>query len=324
MTPRKLQALMLLSILAALATVGLKTAAYWLTGSVGLLSDALESIVNLVAAVTAIISLWYSSQPVDASHTYGHEKIEYFSSGLEGVLVMAAAVGMAWVAVKHLLAPHQLESLDIGMVLGAAAAGINLGVGHLLLRAGRKANSIVLEGDGQHLKTDALTSVVVIIGVGLVLLTGVQALDSLSGLLMAGYILWTGFDLVRRSFHGLMDHALPATEIAAVRSAIESRLEPGVTYHALRTRQAGARRFVDFHLLVPGVYSVKRAHDTVNRIEDSVCQAIPGTEVTIHIEPIEEPEVWNDSEVLKVEQEQLSQQTKASTPDATRSPSGRG
>jgi cation diffusion facilitator family transporter len=295
----------LLSILAAVLTLGLKTVAYWLTGSVGLLSDALESIVNLTASVTAYLALWYAARPVDADHTYGHEKIEFFSSGIEGALVVVAAVGIAWVAVAHLFAPHDLVALNVGIAVAAAAAVINFAVARVLLRVGRARNSIVLEADGQHLMSDVVASAAVIVGVTLVGLTGYLPLDPMCALLMAGYVLWTGLDLVRRSFNGLMDHALPLTEQTAVRSAIESQLEPGITYHALRTRQAGARRFVDFHLLVPGIFSVQRAHDLTERIEEAIAACLPDIEVTVHIEPIEEPRAWEDSAMLPVEREVL-------------------
>jgi cation diffusion facilitator family transporter len=294
---------MLLSILAAIVTIALKTGAWWLTGSVGLLSDAAESVVNLVAAVTAYVSLWYAAQPVDATHTYGHEKIEYFSSGLEGVLVMVAAVGIGWLAVDRFFTPQPLVWLGIGVGVALVAGLVNLVVARLLIHFGRQEESIVLEADGQHLMTDVWTSAAVITGVALVWLTHVQWLDPACALLMAGNILWTGFGLVRRSFDGLMDHALPVEEQTVVRTAIDRQLEPGITYHALRTRQAGSRKFIDFHLLVPGATSVKQAHDVVNRIEAAIGQALPGSEITIHIEPIEEPGAWNDSEMLRVEEE---------------------
>jgi cation diffusion facilitator family transporter len=183
-------------------------------------------------------------------------------------------------------------------MVALAASLINLAVAQVLLRVGRKRGSIILEADGQHLMTDVWTSFAVVAGLGLVSLTGWLILDPIVALLVAGNILWTGFGLVRRSFHGLMDHSLPVEEQAAVRSAIEARLEPGLHYHALRTRQAGARRFADFHLLVPGHWSVKRAHDLTGKVEDAVQAALPGIEVTVHIEPIEEPAAWHDSDLL--------------------------
>jgi cation diffusion facilitator family transporter len=289
------------SILAAVLTLALKAAAYWYTGSVGLLSDAAESGVNLVAAVTAMLSLWYSAQPVDRNHTYGHEKIEYFSSGLEGVLIAAAAVGIAWYAIRRLIVPQPIHELGVGAAVALVASLINLGVALWLLRTGRRYHSIVLEADGQHLMTDVWTSVALVTGLALVAATGIEVLDPILALVMAVNILWTGCGLVRRSFNGLMDHALPADELAVVRQAIESVLARGATYHALRTRQAGAHRFVDFHLLVPGRTSVRDAHHQAVRLEEAIQTALPSAEVVVHVEPIEEPASWQDSELLAVE-----------------------
>ncbi|MFL5340510.1 MAG: cation diffusion facilitator family transporter [Gemmataceae bacterium] len=291
----------LLSILAALLTLGLKTAAWALTGSVGLLSDALESGINLLAACAALFSLWYSSRPVDASHTYGHEKIEFFSSGLEGGLIVVAALGITAGAIDRLVHPVRLESLGAGTLLAAAAAVINLAVAIVLLRAGRKHHSIVLEADGQHLMTDVWTSVAVVVGVGLVKATGQQWLDPIAALIMAANILWTGFGLLRKSFNGLMDHALPEDELVKLRAAITSRLEPHTTFHALRTRRSGPRRFADCHLLVPGDWPVQQAHDLGERIEAAVRAALPGLELTLHIEPIDAAVSWEDSALLNIE-----------------------
>ena len=290
-----------LSILAALATLAMKWGAYYLTGSVGLFSEAVESLVNVVAALTALVSLWYAAQPIDPSHTYGHQKIEYFSSGLEGTLIVAAAVGIAWFAVQRLLVPAALQALDVGTTIALVAAFINLSVARVLLRVGRETGSIVLEADGRHLMTDVWTSLAVVGGLFLVWLTGVGWLDSLVGLVVSASVFWAGLDLVWRSFDGLMDHALPTEEQAAVRKALEAQLEPGMDYHALRTRRAGSRRFADFHLLVPGALSVRRAHELTGRIEHAVCSALPGMEVTVHVEPIEDRAAWEDSELVSLE-----------------------
>jgi cation diffusion facilitator family transporter len=301
MVEARLKYPILLSILAAVATIVLKSAASFLTGSVGLLSDAVESLVNLVAAVTAYLSLHYAARPVDESHTYGHEKIEFFSSGLEGVLILVAAVAIAWYAVRRLLVPEPLQPLGPGLVIALVATVINAVVGIAVLRAGRKHGSIVLEADGKHLLTDVWTSAAVLAGLGLVWLTNVHVLDPLIALGVAVNILWTGFDLIRRSFDGLMDHALPAEEQAAVRSAIEERLRPNMDYHALRTRQAGRRRFVDFHLLVPGNLTVQQAHTLTGEIEEAVRAVLPELEVSVHIEPIEDTSAWRDSALLPLE-----------------------
>jgi cation diffusion facilitator family transporter len=301
MVEARLKYPILLSILAAVATIVLKSAAYFLTGSVGLLSDAVESLVNLVAAVTAYLSLHYAARPVDETHTYGHEKIEFFSSGLEGVLILVAAVAIAWYAVRRLLVPEPLQPLGLGLAIALVASVINAVVGIVVLRAGRKHGSIVLEADGKHLLTDVWTSAAVLAGLGLVWLTNVHVLDPLIALGVAVNILWTGFDLIRRSFDGLMDHALPAEEQAAVRSAIEERLGANMDYHALRTRQAGRRRFVDFHLLVPGSLTVQQAHTLTGEIEEAVRAVLPELEVSVHIEPIEDTSAWRDSALLPLE-----------------------
>jgi cation diffusion facilitator family transporter len=292
---------LVLSITAALLTMALKTAAWWITGSVGLLSDAAESVVNLSAAAIALLALHYSARPVDRSHTYGHEKIEFFSSGVEGTLVFVAAVAIAWSAIERLIAQRAVESLDLGMGLSLAAAVINFAVARMLLRVGRKHNSIILEADGHHLMTDVWTSAAVLAGLGLVRLTGWQWIDPVLALAVAANILWTAFGLVRRSFNGLMDRAMPDEQLARLRAVIGARLEPGMTFHALRTRQAGARWFADFHLLVPGSLSVRQAHDRAEQIEAALREEMPTLEVTIHLEPIEEPAAWEDSALLGVE-----------------------
>lgn len=291
----------LLSILAAVLTLGIKMAAYWLTDSVSLLSDALESLVNLVAAVTAFACLWYSALPVDTTHTYGHEKIEFFSSGLEGALILVAAAGIAWYAFQRILDPHELNRLDLGTFLSLIASIINLFVARILIRVGRQTQSILLEADGQHLMTDVWTSLGVLVGLGLVHFTGWTILDPILALLVAANIVWTAVDLLIRSFHGLMDHALPESEQQQVRAAIEALLSPGIFFHALRTRQAGPRKFVDFHLLVPGSWTVERAHSLGEQIEQAVRDAVPGAETTVHIEPVELESAWDDSHLLKVE-----------------------
>lgn len=306
----------LFSILAALLTLGMKLAAYWLTGSVGLLADALETITNVVAALTALFSLWYAALPVDTSHTYGHRKIEYFSSGLEGALILAAAAAIVWHAVHHYLTPEAPTELLVGGGLALVAAAVNLAVARVLIRVGRAQRSIVLEADGRHLMADVWTSGAVLAGLALVRWTGQLWIDPTIALLVAGHIVWTGVDLVRRSFHGLMDHALPAAEQARVRAAIEAHLGPGMDYHALRTRQAGIDRFADFHLLVPGSFTVSQAHALTNRIEAAVGEALPGIEVTVHVEPIEDRAAYEDSALVPLEQaaRQEAERARGQTP----------
>ncbi len=246
MPSRRLQRLMGLSILAALVNLGLKAAAAQVTGSMGLLADAGESVINLVAAVVALVSLRYAARPADVDHTYGHEKIEYFASGLEGVLILVAAGGIAWYAASRLLAPPMPQALDVGSAFTLLATLINLVVARILLRAGRQADSIVLEADGRHLMANVYTSVGVLLGLGLVWLTHIAWLDVLLALAVAGTIAWTAFGLIRRSFDGLMDHALPTDEQARVRAAVRGGPEPG---HGLprpahpACRHAPLRRF---------------------------------------------------------------------------------
>ncbi len=301
MSPAGLRALVLLSILAAVVTIGLKALAYRLTQSVGLLSDALESGINLFAAVTAYLSLHYSHRPVDATHTYGHEKIEFFSAGLEGALIVVAGVGTGWVAVDRLVHPEPLTDLGFGAGLALGASAVNLAVGVLLVRVGRRHHSIVLEADGRHLLTDVWTSVGVVVGLIVVWLSGVHVLDPVIAIVVGANILFTGLRLIRRSFNGLMDHALDADQLDALRAAIRQSLPAGTDFHALRTRQAGASRFADFHLLVPGAMSVREAHELAERVEAALCAALPRVAVTIHIEPIEERASWEDNALRGIE-----------------------
>jgi cation diffusion facilitator family transporter len=301
MSPAGLRALVLLSVLAAVVTIGLKALAYWLTRSVGLLSDALESGINLFAALTAYLSLHYSHRPADATHTYGHEKIEFFSAGLEGVLIIVAGVGTAWIAVDRLVRPEPLSTLGLGAGLALGASAVNLAVGVLLVRVGRRHHSIVLEADGRHLLTDVWTSLGVVGGLVVVWISGLHVLDPVIAILVGANILFTGLRLIRRSFNGLMDHALDPEQLDALRAAIRQSLPAGTDFHALRTRQAGARQFADFHLLVPGATSVRDAHDLAERVEAALRTALPRVEVTIHIEPIEERASWEDNALRGIE-----------------------
>lgn len=290
-----------LAITAAIVTLFLKGASSWVTGSVGLFSDAMESLVNLFASLTALFGVWYAARPIDADHTYGHEKIEYFVSGLEGVLVLVAAFGIGWVAVARFLTPHEIRELGLGAGLSLIAAAINGSVAMVLLHAARRHHSIVLEADGKHLLSDVYTSVVVVAGLVLASWTGLTWLDPLLALIVAVHVSVMAVGLVRRSFDGLMDHALPESDQHLVRITLERFMSPGLHFHAVRTRQAGARRFVDFHLLVPGAWSVGKAHDLTEAVEQALRDALPRIEVTVHIEPIEEQASWRDSDLLAVE-----------------------
>jgi cation diffusion facilitator family transporter len=292
----------LLAVVAAVATIALKAAAYYVTGSVSLLSDAVESSANLLAAMTALFAVWYAARPIDRNHNYGHEKVEFFASGLEGTLILIAAGGIAYLAIERLLNPHPIEGFGPGIVIAMVASVINLLVSRLLIKTGRAHQSVALEADGRHLMTDVVTSAGVVIGLVLVRISGYQAIDSILALVVAANVLWTGYSLIRVSIDGLMDTALPEGEVRELRRAIEGRLEQDETYHALRTRRAGSRRFVDFHLLVPGDQSVQRAHEITHRLEAAVNRVLPGAETTVHIEPIEDPRAWDDSPLVPVEQ----------------------
>lgn len=293
--------LLLLSVLVAVATMGLKVVAWLVTDSVSLFSDAAESLVNLVAALIASFSLWYASQPADAGHAYGHEKIEYFASGAEGSLIILAAGTIAWQAVLRLLRPEELARLDLGLVLSLVAAGLNGLVGWWLVRVGRRDRALVLEADGQHLLTDVWTSVGVAAGLLAVLATGFQWLDPIIALLVAAQVFWTGSKIVRRSFKGLMDSSLPPAEVEGLRQMIQENLGPGMTFHALRTREAGARRLIDFHLLVPGAMTVLDAHAFADELEARLEATWTPCEVTIHLEPIEAETSWLHNPMKNVE-----------------------
>jgi cation diffusion facilitator family transporter len=285
----------IISILAALVTIGLKGGAYAITGSVGLLSDALESIVNLAAAIVALLALSAAARPEDEEHRYGHSKAEYFSSAFEGALIMLAAASIIYTSVRRLVAPQPIEQVALGVGISVIASLINLLVARILFRAGRRHHSITLEADALHLMSDVWTSGGVIVGVSAAAMTGWQRLDPLIAILVALNIIRTGASILRRSLMGLLDTALPddlqrkITEILARHAKKE-----GVRFHALRTRQAGAWRFVDFHVLVPGDWSVQRGHDLLEAIEEEVRSAVPNTSVFTHLEPIEDPASFAD------------------------------
>jgi cation diffusion facilitator family transporter len=286
-----------LSVAAALVTMGMKALAYLVTGSVGLLSDALESSVNLVAALVAVIAIRIAERPADEEHAFGHAKAEYFSAGVEGGMIFVAALAIFWTSIDRLLNPVELSSLGIGLVVSTAAALVNLGVALVLLRAGRAERSITLEADGRHLLTDVWTSGGVLVGVGLVALTGWEQLDPIVGLLVGVNILWTGFGLLRRSASGLMDTALDEAERRTIGDILAAHEAPDVQFHALRTRQAGRRSFVSFHLLVPGAWTVQRGHDLAEELEDEIRRAVPGSVVFVHVEPLEDPRSFADEDL---------------------------
>ena len=283
-----------LSIAAALATIAIKTVAWWLTDSVGLLSDALESIVNLVAAVVALYAIRVAESPADEEHAHGHEKIEYFSSGFEGAMIFAAATAIIFAAVERLQAPRPPTTLGLGLAVSGGASVINLLVGRALITAGKKHKSIVLEADGHHLMTDVWTSAGVFIGLILVLLTGASWLDPVVAIAVALNIVITGTRLLQRSARGLLDVSLPKAERDRIDGLLRTFRDRGVDFHAVRTRQAGARTFVSLHVLVPGDWTVKQGHDLVEQVEAALRELGPKTTVLTHLEPLEDPTSYGD------------------------------
>ncbi|MDA0166869.1 cation diffusion facilitator family transporter [Solirubrobacter ginsenosidimutans] len=295
MNHTRLFRLLWLSIAAAVATISLKTVAWLLTGSVGLLSDAAESVVNLVAAVVAMLALRVALKPADEEHAYGHAKAEYFAAGVEGALIVVAALTIAATAVTRLFDPQPIDSVGIGVAVSTVASLINLGVGYLLLTTGRRERSIVLEADGKHLMTDVWTSAGVIAGVIAVAITGWDVLDPLIALAVAANIVVTGSGLVRRSAGGLMDRGLDAPDLAAIHEALAPFEHDGVRFHALRTRQAGSRAFVSLHVLVPGAWTVQEGHDVVEDVEAALRTSLPQATVFTHLEPAEDPRSFADT-----------------------------
>ena len=284
-----------LSIAAAIATIALKALAWWLTGSVGLLSDALESLVNLAAALLMLSMLRLAATPPGQAFPYGLSKAEYISAGVEGALIVLAAGGILYAAIPRLLAPEPLEAPLLGLSITVVASLINFGVAVVLTRAGKRHDSITLEADGQHLMTDVWTSAGVIAGVALVYATGWQRLDPLVALAVAFHVVWTGIGLVRRSVVGLLDAAISPEDQNEVNKIFnEYANRYAVKFHAFRTRQAGSRRFISFHLLVPDEWSVKRAHQLSEEIEERIRSLVPNSGVLVHIEPISDPASYDD------------------------------
>lgn len=284
----------LLSVGAALITIALKASAYWLTGSVGLLSDALESVVNLVAALVAVWALTLAARPADAGHVYGHSKAEYIASAVEGIMILVAAVSIGWAAVDRLFHLRALEQVWLGLAISLVAAGINGAVAIILLRAGNRLRSITLRADAHHLLTDVWTSAGVVVGVVLVALSGWLILDPLIALLVAANIVWAAIRILRDTAGGVLDAALPADEQAQITGILVPYATQGMTFHALRTRIAGQRRFVSLHLLVPGDWTIQHGHDLAERIERDIIAALPKTTVFTHLEPVEDPVSWED------------------------------
>ncbi|WP_392479110.1 cation diffusion facilitator family transporter [Nostoc sp. C110] len=297
MSGRTVRSYAFLSIGAAVVTIALKFGAYLLTGSIGLLSDAIESCVNLAAALIALWAVTYAAKPADAEHTFGHSKAEYFSSGAEGALIIVAAISIGVEAWGRLLHPEAIAQVGLGLALSMLATAVNGGVAFVLLKAGRRLRSITLRADAHHLFTDVWTSGGVIVGIFLVQVTGWLVLDPIIALLVAVNIVWTGFRLLRESFSGLLDTALPIEEIETIRVILSKYERQGIQFHAMRSRIAGTRRFISFHVLVPGVWTVQQGHDLCEAIELSIIQALPKSSITTHLEPLEDPVSWDDQEL---------------------------
>ena len=284
----------LLSLVAALATIALKMGAWYITGSVGLLSDAMESIVNVVAAAATMWLLFLSARPPDDRYAYGYSKAEYFASAFEGALILVAAVAIAWAAIVRLLHPQPIEQVGTGIAVSIVATAINFVVARLLLRAARRHNSIALEADAHHLMTDVWTSVGVVVAVLAVGVTGWSWLDPVIALAVAVNIVFTGLSLLRRSAFGLMDQALPPESVRKIEAVLAGYRSAEVEFHAIRTRAAAGRSFVSMHVLVPGGWSVQQGHDLVERLESEIATTVPGTTVFTHVEPREDPASYDD------------------------------
>ncbi|BAT61080.1 ferrous-iron efflux pump FieF [Variibacter gotjawalensis] len=281
----RLQVIATISIAVGVVVLGLKYLAYHLTGSVALLSDAIESIVNVATAVITLLAIRWASKPPDADHPWGHNKVEYFSAVVEGVLIVIAALAILREAYGAYQAPHLLEQPWQGIAVNALASAINAAWATVLMRQGRAQRSPALAADGRHLFTDVVSSVGVLAGVILAALTGWALLDPALAALVAVNILWSGWRLVKESVGGLLDEALPSEQLTRIRAIIAANAEGAIEAHDVRTRHAGRTTFVDFHLVVPGDLSVTRAHDICDRIEQAIKAEVAGASISIHVEP---------------------------------------
>lgn len=290
-----------LSIGAAVLTIALKSVAYFLTGSVGLLSDALESLVNLVGALMALAMLTIAARPADEDHTYGHGKAEYFSSGVEGTLILIAALSIIAAAIPRLISPKPLEQVGLGLGISVGASLVNLIVALILLRASKRYQSITLEANAHHLLTDVWTSAGVLAGVGMVAITGWERLDPIVAFLVAANIIWSGVQIVRMSALGLMDTTLSIEELNKLQKVLDAYTHSGIEYHALRTRQSGSRQFVSFHVLVPGKWTVQRGHRLLESMEADIRHAMPSVTVFTHLESLNDPASWDDTSLDRPE-----------------------
>lgn len=290
-----------LSVATAILIIILKIGAYLVTGSIGFLSDALESGANIAAAVITLIALLIAAKPPDQEHTYGHSKAEYLSVGAEGTFILIAAAVIAYQAVMRLMNPEPLDRIGLGLVLLAIAAAANFVVARILLRAGEQHRSAALVADAHHLLTDVWTSIGVLLGVALVGLTGWQWLDPAIALIVAIQIVYTGIKLVRMAINGLLDAAMLPEEVERVMSILNGYQEDGITFHALRTRQAGAQRFISVHIQVPGDWTVQKGHEFSENVELEIRNAFAPVNVTTHIEPVEDPVSLQDAPLNRMD-----------------------
>jgi cation diffusion facilitator family transporter len=291
---KSLAPIMWFSIIASILTIIIKSAAYFTTGSVGFMSDAMESFINLIAGIVAFISLTIAARPADKKHPFGHDKAEYFSSLTEGVLITLAAVGIAYTAINRIYNPQPLEELNIGMALSIFATLINLATARLLLYFARKHNSITIEADAHHLMTDVWTTVGIVGGIILVKFTNWQILDPIMAIVVAISILYTGAKLIIRSTDGLMDQKLSEIDLKIIMEILENHKSTGLDYHALYTRQASSKRFINFHLLFPGDFTIHQAHEVTKIIENEILEKIPNSNIFIHLEPLNDPDAYDD------------------------------
>ena len=283
-----------LSIAAAIVTIALKSAAYLLTGSVGLLSDALESLVNLVGALMALAMLTIAARPADEDHAYGHSKAEYFSSGVEGTLILLAAISIGYVAVLRIITPQPIEKIGLGLIVSVGASVVNLIVAIILLKAGKQYNSITLEASSKHLMTDVWTSAGVVIGVGAVALTNWVILDPIVAIIIALNIIRTAYQIMRKSVLGLLDRAIPVNDMNSLKNILDTYSSGGIEFHALRTRQAGSRQFISFHVLVPGEWSVDKGHHFLEQLEHDIRKSLVNATIFTHLESLNDPASWED------------------------------
>lgn len=291
---KSLAPIMWFSIVASILTILIKSAAYFTTGSVGFMSDAMESFINLIAGIVAFISLTIAAQPADKKHPFGHDKAEYFSSLTEGLLITLAAISIAYAAINRLYHPQPLEELNIGMALSIFATLINLATARILLHYGKKHTSITIEADAHHLMTDVWTTVGIVAGILLVKFTNWQILDPIMAILVAISILYTGAKLIIRSTDGLMDKKLSEKDIKLIQEILEKHKAKGLDYHALYTRQASSKRFITFHMLFPGDLTIHQAHEVTKLIENEIHQKVPNSNIFIHLEPLNDPDAYDD------------------------------